>query len=78
MNLYPVISYGYTSEVRFSLTKKVQLNIYGNYLDNNPADPFTTMNPLFTQTKIGSNISFIKDESRKIGIGMDHNYNVYH
>lgn len=75
MNLYPVISYGYNSQVQFSLTKKIQLNIYGNYLDNNPGDPFTTMNSLFTQTKIGSNITFIRDESSKIGLGMDHNYN---
>ena len=76
LNLSPVISYGINSSIQYSITKKIYLNIYGTYLNKNPEDPFTLVNPLFTQTKVGSNITFEKDESRKIGIGMDHFYNV--
>lgn len=76
LNLSPIISYGASSLIQYYITEKVQLNIYGNYLNKNPIDPFTTTNSLFTQTKIGSNVTFIKDESRKIGIGVDHQFNV--
>lgn len=76
MNLPPIMSHGFSSLLQYSFTKKIQLNIYGNYLNHNPEDPYTNMNSLFTQTKVGSNITFIKDESHKIGIGMDHQFNV--
>lgn len=76
MNLSPIISYGVSSSIQYSFNENVQLNIYGNYLNKNPDDPFTNMNSLFTQSKVGSNITFIKDESHKIGFGMDHQFNV--
>lgn len=76
MDLPPFMSHGFSSLLQYSFTKKIQLNIYGNYLNYNPEDPYTNMNSLFTQTKVGSNITFIKDESHKIGIGMDHQFNV--
>lgn len=76
MNLSPVLSFGVNSLLQYLITEKVQLNIYGNYLNKNPEDPFTTMNSLFTQSKVGSNITFLKDESHKIGFGMDHQFNV--
>ena len=76
MNLPPILSYGYNSLIQYFITKRIQLNIYGNYLNKNPDDPYTKMNSLFTQTKVGSNITFLKDESHKIGFGMDHQFNV--
>lgn len=76
MDIHAFTSHGFSSLLQYSVTKKLQLNIYGNYLNYNPIDPYTNMNSLFTQTKVGANITYIKDESRKIGIGLDHQYNV--
>lgn len=63
---------GVNAKMQYTLTNKIQLNIWGQYIFQGEESPFAAYNSLFPHTGVGTSVSVDLKKSTKMSVGAEY------